>query len=348
MNQAIIEMYDELKMRLFYILAFTAIIANTIGFISNAVIYGFTNITIFTLVCDLIMILLGIQGFYFQKYYLPATIILLFGNFIEFPILYIAYGSYYILYMVLGIITTVLFLENKGRFIGPAVITLFDGILIFARVNYSYLFKSIEQPVSLPGILVTYCITMISMITMTVVLMNYYVRQQDKLTELTKELQNMANLDPLTYLYNRRYLVNYINQKMKDKEHEFSIALLDIDDFKMINDHYGHIFGDETLQKFANILLKHMQGKGIATRFGGEEFMLVFHSFDKEEIEKTLDNISKDFKQFGLDSKGIAFSFSGGVETYYHEDEIVKLFNNADHKLYDAKHHGKNKVIFGE
>lgn len=348
MNQTIIKMYDELKMRLFYVLSLTAIIANTIGFIFNALIYGFTNITLFTLVCDLIMIFLGIQGVYFHKYQIPATVILLFGNFIEFPILYIAYGSYYILYMVLGIIATVLFLENKGRLIFPSIITLFDGALIFLRINYSYLFKSIEQAINLPGILVTYFITMISMITMTVILMNYYVRQQDKLTELTKELQNMANLDPLTYLYNRRYLVKYINCKMKDEKNEFAIALLDIDDFKMINDHCGHLFGDETLQKFANILLRHMKGKGIATRFGGEEFMLVFNSCNKNEIEETLEEISKEFKQFGIESKGIEFSFSGGVETYYHEDEIVKLFNNADHKLYDAKHHGKNKVIFDD
>ena len=346
--QSIVKMNEELKIRLFYVLSITAIVANTIGFISNAIIYGFTNITLFTLVCDLIMIILGIQGMYFKKYYVPATVILLFCNFIEFPILYIAYGAYYILYMVLGIIATVLFLENKGRLIGPIIITLFDGILIFSRINYSHLFKSIEQVENLPGILVTYFITLTSMITMTVILMNYYVRQQDQLTELSKELQNMANLDPLTYLYNRRYLVNYINEKMKDEKQEFAIALLDIDDFKMINDCYGHIFGDETLQKLANILLSHMKGKGIATRFGGEEFMLVFHSCDKELIENTLNEISKEFKQFGMESKGIAFSFSGGVETYYHEDEIVKLFNNADHKLYDAKHHGKNKVIFGE
>lgn len=111
--QSIVKMNEELKIRLFYVLSITAIVANAIGFISNAIIYGFTPITIFTLVCAIIMYIVGIMGMYTKNSKLPAVIILVLGNIIEFPVLYLAYGAYYILYMILGIVSTVLFLEEK-------------------------------------------------------------------------------------------------------------------------------------------------------------------------------------------------------------------------------------------
>ena len=95
--QSIVKMNEELKIRLFYVLSITAIVANTIGFISNAIIYGFTSITIFTLVCAIIMYIVGIMGIYNKT--------------IKFPFLYLFYSAYYILYMILCILSTVLFLE---------------------------------------------------------------------------------------------------------------------------------------------------------------------------------------------------------------------------------------------
>ena len=74
--QSIVKMNEELKIRLFYVLSITAIVANTIGFISNAIIYGFTSITIFTLVCAIIMYIAGIMGMYTKNSKLPSVIIL--------------------------------------------------------------------------------------------------------------------------------------------------------------------------------------------------------------------------------------------------------------------------------
>lgn len=82
----------------------------------------------------------------------------------------------------------------------------------------------------------------------------------------------MVHLDPLTKLYNRRFLTEHLDEKITRGDNEFAVALLDIDDFKKINDTYGHVYGDETLTSFAKIMMKHMEGQGIAARFGGEEF----------------------------------------------------------------------------
>ena len=211
---------------------------------------------------------------------------------------------------------------------------------------YPHLFAGIEINPNLIAILVTYFIAMISIVMMSIILMKHYRLQQDKLSELANKLQEMVHLDPLTHIYNRRYLVEYLNKKMKIESQEFAVVLLDIDDFKSINDKYGHIYGDQTLQAFSDSMKKNMDNKGIVTRFGGEEFMLVFDDINHEVIEDTFNKVAEEFALYGKQSKGIELSFSGGVEVFYQEDEIVKLFNRADHKLYYAKHTGKKKIVF--
>lgn len=131
--QSIVKMNEKLKIRLFYVLSITAIVANTIGFISNAIIYGFTSITIFTLVCAIIMYIAGIMGMYTKNSKLPSVIILVLGNIIEFPVLYLVYGAYYILYMILGIVSTVFFLEEKWQIIGSLFIFFMMELLFILK-----------------------------------------------------------------------------------------------------------------------------------------------------------------------------------------------------------------------
>lgn len=295
--QSIVKMNEELKIRLFYVLSITAIVANTIGFISNAIIYGFTSITIFTLVCAIIMYIAGIMGMYTKNSKLPSVIILVLGNIIEFPVLYLVYGTYYILYMILGIVSTVLFLEEKWQIIGSLFIFFYDGIVIYIKVMYPHLI----------AILVTYFIAMISIVMMSIILMKHYHLQQDKLSELANQLQEMVHLDPLTHIYNRRYLVEYLNKKMKIESQEFAVVLLDIDDFKSINDKYGHIYGDQTLQAFSDSMKKNMDNKGIVTRFVGEEFMLVFDDINHEVIEDTLNKVAEEFALYENNQKELNY-----------------------------------------
>lgn len=305
--QSIVKMNEELKIRLFYVLSITAIVANTIGFISNAIIYGFTSITIFTLVCAIIMYIAGIMGMYTKNSKLPSVIILVLGNIIEFPVLYLVYGTYYILYMILGIVSTVLFLEEKWQIIGSLFIFFYDGIVIYIKVMYPHLFAGIEINPNLIAILVTYFIAMISIVMMSIILMKHYHLKQDKLSELANQLQEMVHLDPLTHIYNRRYLVEYLNKKMKIESQEFAVVLLDIDDFKSINDKYGHIYGDQTLQAFSDSMKKNMDNKGIVTRFVGEEFMLVFDDINHEVIEDTLNKVAEEFALYENNQKELNY-----------------------------------------
>lgn len=345
MNQ-ILNSDEELNKKLFLVLAWTAIIANTIGYLSNAFLYGITRETLFTFACALVMYMAGAWGMVSGKRKVPIMIIMGVCNCIEFPGMYLMYGPDRLGYMFLGLVGIVLFLKNKWRTLAAEVTILLDGGVILWRALNPDAFYIIPEGDNLVAAWVDYIIASISIIVLIIILLRQYDAQRQKLQELTEELQEMAHLDPLTQLYNRRFLTEYLDDKIRNGNAEFAVALLDIDDFKAINDNYGHVYGDETLQAFANSMKSAIQGQGIAARFGGEEFMLVFNHSDQEKMERVLKQVEETFAGFGMDTRQISLSFSGGVEIFHNEDRITKLFNAADEKLYHAKHLGKHKVIF--
>lgn len=336
----------DLKLRLFYVLSMTACIANTLGYVTNAILYGIAIETIFPLCCALIIYGASAYGIYNGKTRIPIAIILVICNVIEFPVLYCMCGPYRLAYMILGIVATMLFLEGRKQMIATSMLIMYDCVFIIWKMIRPDFFAAFAVEDSVTSAIITFLIAGSSIAAMLGILIKQHEEQQKCMKGMTKELQRMANIDPLTQLYNRRYLTQYLEEKEKESGSGFTVILLDIDDFKGINDTYGHMFGDEVLQTFSEILLRHMKGYGIVTRFGGEEFMLVFNSGDKEEIQKVLKVCAREFKQYGMERKKIQMTFSGGVAVYQKEEMLTTLFNTADERLYRAKKAGKKQVVF--
>ncbi|MEG1002900.1 MAG: tetratricopeptide repeat-containing diguanylate cyclase [Clostridium sp.] len=156
------------------------------------------------------------------------------------------------------------------------------------------------------------------------------------------KLREIANKDYLTGVKTRSYgyklLSDLINKKV-----EFSLGILDIDDFKYINDKYGHIFGDEVLKVLARTLEDRLEIKDIIIRFGGEEFIIAFVGIDEEKSKIVLDSIREELNSKYFKSK-VRISFSAGIASWNGEsiDEIV---NKVDELLYEAKRNGKNRIL---
>lgn len=336
----------DLKIRLFYVLAWTACIANTLGYLTNALLYGFTAATLFPFCCALVIYAASAYGLITKRTKVPVILILLICNLLEFPVLYCLYGAYRLSYMILGIVTTALFLDSIRGVVTTGLLILFDCSLVFWKLRTPAFFSAFASEDTPVSVIVTFLIACVSIAVMLNILLRQHKEQQQRMTDMTQELQLMANLDPLTQLYNRRYLTQYLEKKITSGESAFAVVLLDIDDFKKINDTYGHLFGDEVLQTFSKILLRHIRGHGIATRFGGEEFMLVFHSTDQNEMQHVLDHCAYDFKQYGMSTKQLPMTFSGGSSVFHNEDMLIKLFNAADERLYQAKNTGKKHVVY--
>lgn len=131
---------------------------------------------------------------------------------------------------------------------------------------------------------------------------------------------------------------------MKKNNEKFIIAMIDIDDFKKTNDTYGHLFGDEVLVEVFAALKREIADNGIVTRFGGEEFMIIFNGDDVENAINKLNNVKNHMIKYRKDKELRQVTFSGGIQVCDSTMDLVALLDKADEKLYRAKHNGKNRV----
>ena len=171
-----------------------------------------------------------------------------------------------------------------------------------------------------------------------------------KLHKYNQKLQQMASLDALTQLCNRRSMNDYMSQIAfeKDKKGDvFCIAIADLDFFKKVNDVYGHEAGDFILKEVAKIFEKTMEGRGKVARWGGEEFLFCFEDLNLEQSRKILDEMRQqiEIRKFIYKDSEIVITITIGLEEYYHINGIEGTISRADQKLYDGKKSGRNRVV---
>jgi two-component system, cell cycle response regulator len=157
-------------------------------------------------------------------------------------------------------------------------------------------------------------------------------------------------IDELTKVYNRRFLNDSLDRALKDIERSstyFTIAVLDLDYFKKVNDTYGHIAGDEVLQTFARFLKEHLRGTDSVFRFGGEEFVILFPKTNDTDAKSVLSRLLEKFFNLPFMVHGNTFhvSFSAGVFMVLDEKMDSKtVMKIADQALYVAKENGRARV----
>ena len=158
-----------------------------------------------------------------------------------------------------------------------------------------------------------------------------------------KKLEEIANKDYLTGVNTRSYGDKLISELM-DNNTKFSFAVLDIDNFKNVNDTYGHIFGDNVLKVIADKIKEGIQKDDIVIRFGGEEFIIVFVECSILDAKEILDKIRIDVNNVVFDND-VMISISAGIKEWDGVQNIEDLMIDADMLLYKAKNEGKNKVV---
>ena len=167
------------------------------------------------------------------------------------------------------------------------------------------------------------------------------------LKEKERELKELASTDPLTGLPNKREILNYLSKEVdiaKRKGSPLSVAVLDLDNFKQINDTYGHMVGDRVLKHLAGILRRNLRSSDMVGRFGGEEFVVVMKDTDLETAHRVMDRIRREVELANIEPVG-SISVSIGVAELGKEEESESLIIKADERLYRAKMEGKNRVV---
>ncbi len=169
-----------------------------------------------------------------------------------------------------------------------------------------------------------------------------------KLHELNRELKRLATIDPLTKLYNRNFMENKIEEAIslfKRKQLPISFLFLDLDNFKEINDTYGHSFGDKVLAEVARIIRLSLRKEDLAFRYGGDEFCILFINADLNDAARVGWRLLEKIKKFALDNN-LNFGISGGCiqigPGMSSADDIIK---GADKVLYRAKQQGKGRIF---
>jgi diguanylate cyclase len=166
---------------------------------------------------------------------------------------------------------------------------------------------------------------------------------------LEKKLIETANTDGLTELHNHRFLIDSFDAFFASKEVTMmSCVLLDLDRFKVINDTYGHLIGDDVLRHFSSILKEVVGSQGMVGRYGGEEFLVLLPKLGINDAHRIANQICERTRLTPLLSeKGeIFFTVSGGVVEYKEDDKSVhQIIDRADQGLYLAKQNGRDQII---
>ena len=156
-----------------------------------------------------------------------------------------------------------------------------------------------------------------------------------------KYLIHLSEIDPLTSVFNKETTQKLIDQKLKNHEH-FCFLILDVDDFKSVNDNYGHAVGDKVLKNLSDLFKNHFRQTDIVGRIGGDEFIILIEDehIAESRIQSLLKKVNalkiEELQDFKLSiSVGMAFAPSNGTT-------FMELYRHADHALYQTKRTGKN------
>lgn len=228
-------------------------------------------------------------------------------------------------------------------------------VLCCFRIYLFFLCESRNPVVSLPTpmsnilqiintIMIFWCISIIA-----------YVFSKDsqalesKLIDYNNQLQDQANTDALTGLYNRRKAMEYLEQILTPSNSSFtSICICDIDFFKKVNDNYGHDVGDIVLQNLANIMKTTFDRNIVAARWGGEEFLLIFSGYNGDEAYVELESLRDRINALKFKAKEQTFSITMtfGLAEYDFNSDIDTTIKEADEKLYMGKENGRDQIVF--
>jgi diguanylate cyclase len=222
------------------------------------------------------------------------------------------------------------------------------------------LYLTADLPISLPSssplerfaTLLTFAATLARIMFINIFasqLRDNLYRRSAELESAYKRIEELAEVDELTGALNRRSIMRLLDDEVvrcQQSDVACSVALIDLDLFKQINDKFGHLIGDEVLRTFAISIFANIRGIDKFGRYGGEEFLLVLPDTSHDSATRMLDRLrtiieTLDWSAF---SEGLTVTISAGVATLRQSETSESLLARADIALYAAKEHGRNRI----
>jgi len=170
-------------------------------------------------------------------------------------------------------------------------------------------------------------------------------QRQAELEQLNRELSEKTHIDELTQIKNQRAILSRLKNEMDlsiRTGKKLSVLMLDIDDFKKVNDQHGHVIGDTVLADVAAIIQRSVRDKDLAGRYGGEEFMVILSDVDSKTAKSVANRIVRSVEAHTF-QENVRVTISCGIGLF-EKESMPELIDKADKKLYEAKRQGKNRV----
>jgi diguanylate cyclase (GGDEF)-like protein/PAS domain S-box-containing protein len=172
------------------------------------------------------------------------------------------------------------------------------------------------------------------------------VKNQSELQEKTEELHKLVTIDTLTKCYSRLYFMDYFSQELERinrKPEPLSIIMYDLDNFKAVNDTYGHLVGDDILYTVSSLAKQTIRKIDILGRYGGEEFLILLPNTRLDAACEVAERTREAIANYKFNKVGHV-TISVGVTSYHKGDTAKTLVDRVDSLMYDAKQAGKNTV----
>lgn len=330
--------YAEINKKRLLLITFSFL---SIGFLLGIIINTRTSYSLAGALWFSLSLLVTILTFFFYiiwkkaaiACYLLVTIVLItYLFFLELSI-----NAAYVLYLFPVVVIVSFYLVGRVKGV------IFSGVAFSVTVIYIILQPDIIGGMAFDlGALTNFVIGSVASIALIYFYETSLVEAHGMLVQTNRALEKLAITDALTGLHNRKWIDEEIEKRLQ-KRTKFALFVIDFDDFKRINDEYGHVAGDQSLQAFSALLKDG--GRFNIGRWGGEEFIVFCDSATPEEAVKCAEGIRKTIENNNL-CPHVKVTISVGIAIYELGDTSVTLIKRADKSLYQAKFQGKNRVCY--
>lgn len=300
----------------------------------------------------LVMLVIMVLSFFTKDISAGRIFCSIFLNFFMFPTLFWVTGGVdcgMVFYFILGLCVTTLIVKGRLRTVLLVLSLLWYSVCLWIGFQFPELAYPLSFEERCMDTISSFAIVAVFIVAVIIIMMREYDGQHRKAAASAEALKQQALTDSLTTLYNYRYLHEALEDAVtvcRTEGTRASILLIDIDDFKRINDVHGHLQGNQVLCQLA-ALLKAWERDMVVARYGGEEFMVLMPGYDRERAMEAAEEIRQIVCRDRLlqDMTGDTFSISGGVAEYTDKDDLDSWIRRADVNMYAAKRSGKNRIV---
>lgn len=339
-----------LEKRITHAMILCAMFGTFFGFIESFVLKLPITAVLLPLILFFLLLGFSVWGFYTKHTDFFAVISISVIGFVVFPLMFFANDGIrggMIFYFLIAAVCIALVLKGKTRIFLFIIIMMEYTVLFILYDIAPKFFLHMPKETAFIDQLFSMLISSIILFSFSYVVSRQNFHDRNTIEKLSKIYEYQANTDELTGLYNRRYFNNFLKLAISTlgDTGKLHLAMLDIDDFKIVNDKYGHHLGDSVLKQFAQIL-KRTENSGVTVcRYGGEEFLMLIPQQNRDEALHLVETILKDiWAKIQVGDDGFITASAGFISCSANMSYDM-LLQEVDKHLYIAKCSGKNRVV---